>query len=194
MSYCFYFRWQLQTAMDFEKGYQLLSGVQTYCRKAELFHLPSIRIIESSMPALAVVVLAQFGNCAQQIEIWDSSSLQCCSIAALTCCVTVTFVSKFPFLNLKNGPGSTPWTTIKFKTACTSHKGQSVLQFNKRIYSLSKLYRLVPFKCTWIRLWGNTGLSFATSPYARCFFWSKADHKRVGVPTLSAFNLIKRNT
>ena len=47
--------------------------------------------------------------------------------AALTCCVTVTFVSEFPFLNLNNGPGSTPRTTMKFKTACTSHKGQSVL-------------------------------------------------------------------
>ena len=106
--------------------------------------------------------------------------------AALTCCVTVTFVSEFPFLNLKNGPGSTPKLLWNSRLLVQAIKGSQFCQFNKRIYSLSKLYRFVPFKCTWIRVWGDTGLSFATSSHARCFFWSKADRERVGVPTLSA--------
>ncbi len=33
-------------------------GVRMYTRKAELFHLPTVRIVESSMPALAAVVAA----------------------------------------------------------------------------------------------------------------------------------------
>ena len=87
--------------MDFEKVASCCLGVRIYCRKAVLFHLPSIRIVESSKPTLAAVVAAPIR------KLWPANCDSGSPIAynaALTCCVNVAFVSGFPFLNLRNGP------------------------------------------------------------------------------------------
>ena len=84
-------------------------------------------MVESSMPALAAVVAAPIWKLC--LANWDSGSPIACN-GALTYCVKVAVVSGFPYLNLKNGPWSTPRTAVKFKTACTGHKGQSILPTN----------------------------------------------------------------
>ena len=64
----------------------LLSGVRIYCRKAVLYHLSSIWMVESS-PAVAAIVAAPIQKLWPANLFWELHSLQCCSNMLCECCL-----------------------------------------------------------------------------------------------------------
>ena len=98
-----------------------------YAKNAELFHRPRVRIVESSIPALAAVVAAPIRKLCPAKLLYGRSAA---SKAVLTCCVNFALHNGFPPLNLKNGPGVAPRIAIYASMAVTGHNLQPVLPTN----------------------------------------------------------------
>ena len=91
-----------------------------YVRKAALFHRPRIRIVESSIPALAAAVAAPIRKlCPAKLLYGRPTAIR----ASLTLATNLGFVKGDWLANLKNVPLLEPRTTTYAVTAST---GQSV--------------------------------------------------------------------
>ena len=80
-------------------------GVRMYNRNALLFHLPRVRIVESSSPALAAAVAAPMRKLWPAKWLYGSPASQ--SIA-LICSVNLALVRGVLSANWKNGPSPVP--------------------------------------------------------------------------------------
>ena len=140
-----------------------------YTRNAELLHLPSICIVESSIPAFAAAVAAPIR------KLWPAKLMYgspTASSALRISCVNFGFVKGWPFWNLKKGPSWGPLIAMYAVVAAIGHRGHPVLPTytSTPLPSWSVLDRFSLI----FSIVGSFGLSMATSPQLRWALGSKA--------------------
>ncbi len=144
-------------------------GVLMYCRKAALCHLPSVLIMESSIPFFAAVVAAPIRKLWPAYWSWGRPSpLRIARIWV----VNHGLVMVFPFLSRNNGPGAERRLAKYWVSAITGHTFLRV-QPKKMWAPLPHWSHFNLFRCILIMV-GSVLLSAAASPQQRFSFGSKA--------------------